>query len=351
MDLGVMDMTDQNRVKTRGEWQVHDYITQDLLEWVEGRGSDQAELRDSWVCVNLVGLASSTASHESADKGGQTGPPVVTLNQVNSAEISAMASHWGAVQGAHQILSSWFRNVKMALEVQGSIQKCPVIARGMREKGGMLRHGVDSILNQWIVRREVSNSLSQPHIQGMYQNIGDSGQHGNGSVVKQGVNLIAAQECIGWTHLRTGTIVPYKVIVLHEHRPPCLLLGEILRRLEVPQVPMICYDGNRVFCASQVLAPFLKCPYDHEKFTIIDIVILLSRSESLRVIGTGVEIPVAILLYQHSIRGHERGIGHDEEREVHIRVMEDWTLEEGFLECLEGGGMVRKPLPSHVLLH
>ena len=45
------------------------------------------------MCVDLVGLASSTASHKSLDKGGQTRPPVVALNQVNSAEISAMSSH------------------------------------------------------------------------------------------------------------------------------------------------------------------------------------------------------------------------------------------------------------------
>jgi len=61
----------QNRVKTEGEWQIHDHVTQDLLEWVGGRGSDGAKPRDSWVCVDLVGLASSTASHKSLDKGGQ----------------------------------------------------------------------------------------------------------------------------------------------------------------------------------------------------------------------------------------------------------------------------------------
>jgi len=57
-----------------------------------GREQDGAKPRDSWVSVDLVSLADSTASYKSLDKGGQTRPPVVPLNQVNSAEITAMSS-------------------------------------------------------------------------------------------------------------------------------------------------------------------------------------------------------------------------------------------------------------------
>jgi len=88
------------------------------------------------VSVNLVGLASSTASHESSDKGGQAGPPVVVLNQVNGVEISAMASHRGAVQGAYQILASWFWNVEAS--VQGTFHKCSVVVRPARKKKSLL---------------------------------------------------------------------------------------------------------------------------------------------------------------------------------------------------------------------
>jgi len=100
-------------------------------------------------------------------------------------------------------------------------------------------------------------------------------------LLTQGVNLVAVQECIGWTHLRTGMVVPHEVIVLHEHRPSSLSSGEILSRLEVCQVPMISDDGDRVFCTSQILAPLFECLYDREEFMIIDIIILLSQSESL----------------------------------------------------------------------
>jgi len=60
---------------------------------------------------------------------------------------------------------------------------------------------------------------------------------------------------------------------------------------------MIGDDGNRVFCTSQVLAPLLECTDDSEQLSVIYIVISLSRSESLQVIGAGVEIPIAVLLH------------------------------------------------------
>jgi len=88
------------------------------------------------------------------------------------------------------------------------------------------------------------------------------------------------QKRIGWTHLQSRMIVPNKVIVLHEHRPASLSSGEILRRLEVCQVPVISDNSDRVLCTSQVLAPLLECVYDSEKLLVIDIVISLSRSES-----------------------------------------------------------------------
>jgi len=106
---------DQNRVKTRGKWQIRDHVAGNLLEQAGGGERDRAKPRDSWVSVNLVGLASNAASHKLVNKGGKTRPPVVALNQVNGAEITAMASHQGAVQGAYQILSSWFWDIEASL--------------------------------------------------------------------------------------------------------------------------------------------------------------------------------------------------------------------------------------------
>ena len=62
------------------------------------------------------------------------------------------------------------------------------------------------------------------------------------------------------------------------------------------------------------------------------------------------EIPIAILLHQHSTRGNRQSISHNKEREVGVGVMEDWMFEKGILELLEQGLMIWKPLPCHILL-
>jgi len=85
---------DQNGVKTRGKWQICDHVARNLLEWAGGRGWNGAHPWDGGVGVDLVSLASGAASYKLSDKGGQIGPPVVMLNQVNGVEISAMSSHW-----------------------------------------------------------------------------------------------------------------------------------------------------------------------------------------------------------------------------------------------------------------
>jgi len=134
---------DQNRVKIEGEQKIRDHVAGDLLEWAGGRGGDGAKPRDSQVSINLVSLASGIASYKSMDKGGQTGPPVVTLNQVNGVEVTAMFSCWGAVQRAYQILASWLRNIEAAPIVQSTIREHPILVGRTGKEGGVLRHSVN----------------------------------------------------------------------------------------------------------------------------------------------------------------------------------------------------------------
>ena len=61
---------DQNKVKTGENWEICDHIAGDLWEQMGGGEQDGTEPRDSQVSVNLVSLASDTASYKSANKGG-----------------------------------------------------------------------------------------------------------------------------------------------------------------------------------------------------------------------------------------------------------------------------------------
>ena len=67
---------DQNRIITVGEGEVGDKIHGDLLEGVRAFGRNGGKWGNGGVSVDLVCLAGGTASDESADKGGHSGPPV-----------------------------------------------------------------------------------------------------------------------------------------------------------------------------------------------------------------------------------------------------------------------------------
>ena len=66
---------DQERVKARGDREIGDEITRDLLEGVRGDGFDGGQRGYSRVRVNLILLAKGTALHISVDEGGESGPP------------------------------------------------------------------------------------------------------------------------------------------------------------------------------------------------------------------------------------------------------------------------------------
>jgi len=125
---------DQNRVKTRRQRQIRDHVARNLLKRARGRGGNWTKPRDSGVSVNLVGLASSAASHKSVNKGGETGPPVVVLNQVNGAEISAVSSSLRAMQRVYQLLPGGFGNVETALVVESTVEEHPIVASSAREE-------------------------------------------------------------------------------------------------------------------------------------------------------------------------------------------------------------------------
>ena len=101
----------------------------------------------------------------------------------------------------YQLLSGGFGNIETALVIEGTVKKRPIVTGSTREEGGMPSHSIGSILNQGVGGGKVGDTLGKSNIECAYQNIGDSGQHSNSSVVERGIDLVAAQQCIGWTHL------------------------------------------------------------------------------------------------------------------------------------------------------
>ena len=72
------------------------------------------------------------------------------------------------------------------------------------------------------------------------------------------------------------------------------------------------YD-HWVFCSHEVVTLFLQGLDDNKELPVIDVIISFSRGEGGRMIGTGMEIPIGVLLHEYSPRSSKGGIGHDKE--------------------------------------
>ena len=89
---------DQNRIIAVGEGKVRDEIHRYLLEGAGAFRRDRGKWGVGRVGIDLIGLARGTAGDEFADEGGHAGPPVVFLEQGDSAEVSAVGAGKGFVK-------------------------------------------------------------------------------------------------------------------------------------------------------------------------------------------------------------------------------------------------------------
>ena len=69
--------------------------------------------------------------------------------------------------------------------------------------------------------------------------------------------------------------------------------------LDVGQVFVVGDNGDRVRCSLDILMPFHEGEDDHEEFSIIDVIVALSRKKGMRKVGTGVEVTIGISLEQN----------------------------------------------------
>ena len=70
--------------------------------------------------------------------------------------------------------------------------------------------------------------------------------------------------------------------------PVCLLAGEVLLGMEVLEVSVVGPDLKGLGVTFQIVAKFFEGAYDSEEFLVVDIVVLLSVEEGLRVEGNRV---------------------------------------------------------------
>ena len=84
---------DQNRIIFMGCGKVGNKIHGDLLERVGALGGDRGKQGAGRVGINLVCMVGGTASNEFLDEDSHARPPVVLLEEGNSAEVPAMGAY------------------------------------------------------------------------------------------------------------------------------------------------------------------------------------------------------------------------------------------------------------------
>ena len=127
----------------------------------------------------------------------------------------------------------------------------------------------------------------------------DDGRFGNDSsvvIIRGSVNLVIVGESVSRGEFSTGEDLPNDVEVLQEERPSGLPARMFTGVLKVGQVLVIGDDGNRMRCTLNVLSPFSERKDDCKEFAVIDVVVLFGRAESMREVGTRMEITIGISL-------------------------------------------------------
>ena len=92
---------------------------------------------------------------------------------------------------------------------------------------------------------------------------------------------------IGWSHLGTGDVVPFQVVVLKKHLPMGLAMRQALWLFKVGEVLVVSENRDWVGGAGKVLVPFRKSMYDGKEFAIIDAVVAFHRGKGFQEIGAG----------------------------------------------------------------
>ena len=75
-----------------------------------------------------------------------------------------------------------------------------------------------------------------------------------------------------------------------------LSASKVLGLFEIPHVLVVSDDRHQVFYSSEVMSSLFECLDDCQEFSVIDVIIPLSWGEGGRMVGTGVEISIGILL-------------------------------------------------------
>ena len=146
---------DQEGIKPGGEGKIRNEIAGDLAEREGARGGDRHRGGRKGMGVRLILLAGGTASHESADVRGKTGPPEVGSDKLAGLEKARVASGRVVVTAA-EIASG--RDKDAALIGEDAISILPIQEAGMEGRGNGAIHGLKGLEDEGVGGRRASDA-------------------------------------------------------------------------------------------------------------------------------------------------------------------------------------------------
>ena len=90
--------------------------------------------------------------------------------------------------------------------------------------------------------------------------------------------------------------------------------------------------------------------YNSEEFSVINVIVSLSRGKCFGEIHARVEVVVRVFLHEHAAGGSERGISHDEEGSGMVGEREDRLLKKCLLYFGECDFVIHRPLPLGIFV-
>ena len=145
---------DQNRIVAVGDGKVSNEVHGNLLERVGAFGGNRGKQGVGWMDVDLVGLTHGASGDESPDEGSHAGPPVVSLEQGDGVEVTAVSSSEGLVDVSNEGVAGGFEDIEAQLVVEGTLVKVPVPWLGVREWYSVCFYGSESVDNKLVTGGE-----------------------------------------------------------------------------------------------------------------------------------------------------------------------------------------------------
>ena len=119
-----------------------------------------------------------------------------------------------------------------------------------------------------------------------------------------GGNMIgAAREGVRSAKVFSWDVGKAEIKLREVEEPVSLATFEFLGLAEVCEIFVVSEYMDRGWGSKEIVSPGVEGSYDCKEFSVIDIIVALSRAERLREIGTGVPVTVDVSLEEYSSRG------------------------------------------------